>query len=1302
MRRYKKSLLSSAIFALGFSGPIGHAEDIDIYAAGTSVANNPNILIVIDNSANWSSASQHWPGGIKQGESELRAVRTVIGELDSSVNVGLMLFTPATGSNPDGSYVRFHVRPMNQGNKSAFSEMIGYASGCDEGPNSLNATPNCILKNFDTATEKVGTAKTNYSSAMFEVFKYFGGYTSPAHATDDQAGSPVDASHFGPLRYSGDPDSKSDPAAYDATKTSYVSPLTGATASCAKNYVIFIGNGFPSADTASTLLSEVGGSTAQLLMPNFTTGTTNETTLLETTACGTYSSTAACQSAAATKYGTAYSSYSCSVANTCSAGSTIVSTSARETLCRADAYTSLAECNTAEAAKNTANKTYACSAQAACSATILNPKPEVPVVDHTGCIAKSTIMSGGAIDPAKCTTYANSLNLSFSGFTCATVPANSCSGSTNDFAIYATAEKISRNTYTVTETTTTSSTDTTTSHNISGTRSVFGSTPTNTASLPTTSNLRYTDEWAKFLYSTDVSALPGRQNVKTFTIDVYKDQQDSNETALLMSMANAGGGKYFSASSEDAIMSALRKILAEIQSVNSVFASSSLPVSVNTQGTYLNQVFIGMFRPDAGARPRWAGNLKQYQLKFFGSALNMADKNGERAISSTTGFMSPCANSVWSSDSGQYWSYVNSLAIGNCTAQTSRYPTTGSTSAYSDAPDGDIVEKGGAAQKLRGTGDSSGSLVSSSTRYAVCGVGESPTTHACRNLKTIVSSGASLSLIDFTATNASLDSDATVNSALVDWVRGKDIDNENGNYTSAAATPPNTAIIDEVRPSVHGGVIHSQPAVVDYGGTTGVIAFYGSDDGVFHAVEGGKTDAKGRELWGFIPPEFFSKFNRQRDNGTNTPLINFPKITGSVAPKDYFFDGSIGVYQKPEESKVLVFPTMRRGGRAIYAFDVSAPASPTLMWRKGCFTSSTTDDTNCSTGWSDIGQTWSKPQITKIEGYANPVLVFGGGYDTCEDVDSATRCSSTPRKGAKVWFVDAMTGTILRTYPTNYSVTGEIALLKNASGYLRYAYAGDTGGNLYRINVDSISGSTPSSAWTSNTLPADTQIAALSVTGQPRKFFYGPDVFEFLGLHYISIGSGNREQPLWATAGSSPTGCDVSDQFYIVKDDPAVAQSGTGILDVTPTNLTDITNGTTTLLDDIGIKGWRMSLQPCEKTVNKALVVGGFVFFGTNQAVDTVTTPCSNNLGVARTHSINITTGEIFTNTLTGGGLPPSAVAGVVQLDDGTKVPFCIGCGAVSAETVCSGPGCSPQESQEVPVTPPPTRSRVYWYMQSD
>ena len=76
----------------------------------------------------------------------------------------------------------------------------------------------------------------------------------------------------------------------------------------------------------------------------------------------------------------------------------------------------------------------------------------------------------------------------------------------------------------------------------------------------------------------------------------------TRQSALLFNMARVGGGRCFQATSEEAIINALRQILIEIQSVNAVFASASLPINATNRSQNENQVFIGMFRPDADAK----------------------------------------------------------------------------------------------------------------------------------------------------------------------------------------------------------------------------------------------------------------------------------------------------------------------------------------------------------------------------------------------------------------------------------------------------------------------------------------------------------------------------------------------------------------------------------------------------------------------------------------------------------------------------------------------------------------------------
>lgn len=1333
MKNFISALFAFALLGAAISENFSRAEDIDIYARpeSTTGAANPNILIVIDNSANWADNAQHFPG-MYQGEAELDAIRTVASELNSKVNLGLMMLT----SGVDGGYVRFKVRPMNQTNKSAFSELIGYPSGCTDGANSLNGTPNCIFKNFNTPGEKTNNA--DYSAAMFEVFKYFGGYTSPAHATDGVAGSPIDASHFGAARHAG-PNSNADLYAYtsppDMTQTTYAPPITSE-GSCAKNYIIFIGNGFPAQDAAATLLSEVGGDTTQLPLNDLaeTTTTSTDTTERGVTACGTYTgadaaaSTAACSADdahLATLY-PGHSNFSCTLNETCSGGTPTTSDLGGQ-MCFADG----AACLASLPGIYTGYNSYSCSASAT-GCTI----PEATTSANRTMVSESSCIGDSLSNATNCNNYGNSHYPSYSGFSCTSV--DNCGSAGKKWRITATTYNRPGLMYQRRGTITPAAT--TYGHKIwsTDTTSVTAATPTGTFSLPT-SRARYADEWARFLNKTDVSSVAGQQNITTFAIDVYKDQQKSDQTSLLMSMARAGGGKYFSATNADAIKTALRKIVSEIQSVNSVFASSSLPVSVNTQGTYLNQVFMGMFRPEGSTAPRWAGNLKQYEFKIFNGILRLADKNGNEAISSTTGFVTPCAVSFWTTDTGNYWNYPASLATGDCSAITSAFPIAGSSSIFSDAPDGEVVEKGGAAQHLRGVKSSGGVLTARSQNYRVCGTGETPENAQCRKLLTCdgSSAGSCSALTSFDKSNAAITATnlnipvASERDRLIDWIRGEDVDNENENF-DASLIP----ITNEVRPSVHGGVVHSQPAVVDYGGTIGVVAFYGADDGVFHAVKGNQNDTDGTELWGFIAPETYPRFNRLRDNGLTTPLISFPadssttpRPTGTTR-KDYFFDGSIGVYQK--SGNVWLFTGMRRGGRAIYAFDVSIPTAPVLKWRKGCFTNDTTNDSMCSTGWSSIGQTWSKPTIAYLSGYLDssgnpkPVVIFGGGYDNCDDNDSKTPCGA--RKGSHLWIVDGDTGAIIRTYPTSASAPGDISLLNNASGYVSHIYVSDINGDIYRINVGSFDGTTLTSSssdgafvaagWSSNANYAAIEIARLSETNHVRKFISGPNVVQYTGYNAVLIGSGDREHPLvssyacnnYEASKPSPVpGTYVTNQFYMIKDAPNAYPASP----ITVAQLVDVTAGTTTVTVG-GVTttvpfseallssslGWKFDFGPCEQSVNKPLTVAGVTFFGTNAPSPDPGSSCYANLGIARGYAVDFLTGNpaegnVRSAPFLGGGMPPSPVAGVVDVD-GTKLPFVIG-GVDTTEA-----NASALQGSKVEINPTGKRYRVFWYIQNE
>ena len=1092
-RKYLTALAASlgACAAL-LSFPAG-ADDIDIFtgsSAGTSIS--PRILIVLDNTSNWSRKSQGWPGGKKQGESEVKAIETVIQDLNEKVHLGLMEFVTDGTANEDGGFIRFHVKPLTAGAKASFTTQLQMIQGDIEGP------------------QEKRNSNTPYGNLMWDVYSYLAGGNSFSGGATNAARADADG--------------------YLTKYSQFKTPLTSDN-TCGQTVVIFISNpnqSGPSADTAANTaaLLALGGDTSQLALPNHTTGTEVITTKVGQT-------------------------------NLCYASNTEAAAELPSFAAACDAYTE-------------------------------------------GCSIGSALNDGTKI----------------------------CEAGKASFAII-------------------------------GTNKIFTNVATGT-STPDGKPLN-ADEWARFMHQKGipVTGTTLRPKVTFYTVDVYNKQPDAAHTSLMLSMASAGGGKYFLAKNEQAIVDALNQILGEVLAVNSTFASTSLPVNATNRSQNENQVFIGMFRPDPNAKPRWFGNLKRYQLKPNGAEVALADAKGNLAVNSNTGFVTDCAASWWTSDNGPYWlnSGLNPDPAGACKAG-SPVPN-----PYSDLPDGPLVEKGAVAQVLRNGNNPP--TTSTTPTYAVN-----------RTIYTRTKTGTSL--VPFTAANSGLDSD------LVEFIRGADINKERSADTTKA------------RPSIHGDVIHSRPLPVNYG-TSGVIVFYGANDGYFRAVEANT----GKERWSFIAPEFFSRLQRLKDQ---TPLVNYPNVAGpgdiaaTGSQKDYFFDGSTGVYQNANSSKVWVFPSMRRGGRMLYGLNVTDINAPSLMWSAGC--PNLGNDTDCTVGLEGIGQTWSTPSVAFIKGYEKglkPVLLVGGGYDNCEDANTgAPTC--TAGKGNYVYLLDAETGAKLAAFKTDRSVVADISMVDiDNDGMPDYAYAADTGGNLYRI--DFVDGPTSKVELASDKW----EMFKVAYTAEARKFLFTPALLYSKGFVYMAIGSGDREHPLgWQYPYDN-----VTNRFYISLDDLSIKDS-TKARNLN--DLKDYTNASAAKCDSPAalpggeVKGWYMSLAKGEQVVTSATIVGGTVMFSTNRPIKGNEASCATALGEARGYVVNLfnSSGAIGvdgicngtrSSVFAGGGLPPSPVLATGVLVGDRRVSVVIG-------TVPKGGARgAPIEAVEQKPKIKSTRKRTYTYV---
>jgi type IV pilus assembly protein PilY1 len=764
----------------------------------------------------------------------------------------------------------------------------------------------------------------------------------------------------------------------------------------------------------------------------------------------------------------------------------------------------------------------------------------------------------------------------------------------------------------------------------------------------------WSDEMARFMRQVDVSNKLDTQGIVTHAIAVKKGASDGNFPALMNSIASYGGGSYFEATTADGLLLALGKIFNQIKAENSVFASASLPVAVNARGTYLNQVYMGVFRPDADAKPRWRGNLKQYKFGLDDADnLRLVDPTGDPVISGATGFFKPSAVSYWTSSSS-FW--ANELM--------------GTPPSASDSADGEVVEKGAVAQRLR-------------TTYA--------TTQTERKVFTCIGCAGGTTLGSATTTQLTDEntevtqsmlgvSTAADRTALINWMRGENNAGEIGPTTPSGIT---------VRPSIHGDVLHSRPAVLNYGGSTGVVVFYGSNDGQLRAINGNQSGTgAGEELWSFVAQEHLLKLARLRSNAPQIRLSTTPASLASTPeierPKarDYFVDGPIGVYLKRDGSggvdRAIIVVGMRRGGQFLYALDVTNPAAPKFLWKVS----------NTSSGMALLGQTWSEPRVVKIRGVSDPVVIFGGGYDAAAEDGGATQTM-----GNAVFVLNAVTGALVRTFTTLNAtgsgpasavarpVVADVTLVDtDYDGRIDRGYAVDLGGNIYRIDFESHD----TEGWWDHTTPSNWtmyKLADLSGgTTTGRKFFYPPDVILTRDFAALMIGSGDREKPLLSAT---------QDHFFQVFD----RRLGKGAPSLhTPITFSSLAAMGTS--SSAAGSGCYMAMAQGEKVVNGAASLGGTTYFGTNAPGGaSASNMCSANLGVARNYAMPLfcvaTTGSV----IAGGGLPPSPVAGIVSVTRSngtvTQVPFVIGAPNAQKSAI---------EVQRLRPTLDTVRKRTYWY----
>jgi len=420
--------------------------------------------------------------------------------------------------------------------------------------------------------------------------------------------------------------------------------------------------------------------------------------------------------------------------------------------------------------------------------------------------------------------------------------------------------------------------------------------------------------------------------------------------------------------------------------------------------------------------------------------------------------------------------------------------------------------------------------------------------------------------------------------------------------------------LDWLQTAPMGDPLHTLSVRVEY--DTRTVLYAMTNQGLLHAIDASDPTAlndhsAGSELFAFMPQRLLS---------------NLPAIMDPVRGDDHIYglDGGLtrwhddanedGIVNGSE--KVLLVFGMRRGGNAYYALDVSNPMAPSLEWMID----------SGSTGFSDLAQSWSKPSLISVNhaGVKERMLIFGGGYDADTLDDTNTQ---TPASGNAIYMVDksgTLQWSVTSTNHANmqYSIVSDLTPLDiDANGQVDRIYAGDLGGQVWRIDLDDI-----------NDEPVVSRFADFSNTGY-HPFFYAPSVAankhgrdQFLS---VTLGSGNRTDPLNETSNNSLFMIRDTNMEPIDSTDVPETIALSQLYDATDNHIgSSDTSISDTAKDALELaKGWKIDFDSGEKSLSRIVTFEDTILATTFDTDSTNTDDCSLAT-ISRLYTVSIKTGE--------------------------------------------------------------------------
>jgi len=424
----------------------------------------------------------------------------------------------------------------------------------------------------------------------------------------------------------------------------------------------------------------------------------------------------------------------------------------------------------------------------------------------------------------------------------------------------------------------------------------------------------------------------------------------------------------------------------------------------------------------------------------------------------------------------------------------------------------------------------------------------------------------------------------------LNWIRG-DISQEGAPLRSRNKILENGKTIR----AILGDVINSNPAL--FNGTL----YVGANDGMLHAFN---ADT-GVEQFAFIP---------------NAVFPNLAKLTDPNYTHQYFVDGSPTVSNaviKGAAGSVLV-GTLGAGGRAVFALDVSNPATfdaTKVLWEFGA-----TDDPDL--GYM-VGQMSPSTQSgrSSVVGQLKDgtwVAIFGNGYESKIQIN--TDLTRTDNSKAYLYVVKLDDGSVLQkieaptsSSPSANGLSAPTLQLDNDKKIVA-AYAGDLQGNLWKFDLTG-SGS------------AQRLFTAVNAAGKVQPITASPEIaFHPISGYLVYFGTGQ-----YMMKGDHTVEVPVQ-SLYGIWDEDGTATSRSQLLKQEITNVSNANGNNWRFVTNNPInwtahQGWYLDLpSQGERVTDKPMLNFGRAMF-TTRIPNTSADPCDASTGTSWFMALDMLTG---------------------------------------------------------------------------